>query len=77
MATISDDSVVGGQTWRNLKHKAMKEGYEKEEWYKILSENDKELLLQLIEAQKAQEDMGELKPVRIILEMGSAAKGSM
>ena len=73
----SDETKVAGQAWKVLKHQAMKDGFEFEEWYKSLNESDKELVIQLIDSQKAQDDMGELKPIRIFLEVKSAAKESM
>ena len=41
----SDETKVAGQTWKVLKYKAMKDGFQSEEWYKNLNESDKELVI--------------------------------
>ena len=59
---ISDKTVVGQRhTWGDLKEEASKPDYKKQEWYKDLTEYERDLLERLKSAQEAQGDMDELK----------------
>ena len=42
--------MIAGKIWKVLKFEAMKDDYEEKEWYKSLSERDKEILTNLRDA---------------------------
>ena len=72
VVTLSDITVIDGRPWSKLKIQAMEddkvpEGIETAQWYQKLSAEEKELVGQLVKAQKAQGNMQELKPVKYII----------
>ena len=61
---LSDKTKVGGDPWSELKVKALPEDYSRyqgEHWYTTLSDEEKDLLEDLISMQKEQGDMRPLK----------------
>ena len=61
---LSDEILIGQQTWAELKIEAMDVNYTAELAYTDLTDKRKDLVNALIEAQAAQEDMNELKVTR-------------
>ena len=60
-ATLSDATGVAGTTWKNLKTPAMKSDYKTQSWYHPLTEQERELIEALREAQRGQGNMNELQ----------------
>ena len=59
--TLSDATEVAGTTWKNLKTPAMKSDYKTQSWYHPLTEQERELIEALREAQRGQGNMNELQ----------------
>ena len=58
---LSDKTRIAGTTWGKLKESAMKPDYQQQNWFFKLEADGIELLERLIEAQRVQGDMVEIK----------------
>merc|ERR1712062_634432 len=60
---LSDKTKFAKKPWSELKESAMKDDYKEQEWFQGLKKKEVKMLIAIIEAQKAQGDMAELKEV--------------
>ena len=44
---LSDDTIIAGSSWRDLKEKAMSDKYKDQAWFKTLNPTDQHLLERL------------------------------
>ena len=75
VAEISDDTLIGGQTWATLRPMAMKENYDTLGWHVLLNAEEKKLLEAHRERQEMQGNMNELKAIVEKTEPAQEAKG--
>ena len=63
VTNLNDDTIVGDQTWNQLKQAAMQPDYETTPAFTAFQGAEKKLVLKLIDAQRSQGDLNVLKPI--------------
>ena len=61
LATLSDNTIVAGKQWRELRNRTMKPGFSGSNDLKAYLNEDKTLFLNLFQAQKKQGDLKALE----------------